>query len=107
MIAMISQPMTNRTEEDILKEKTKAELELKKKGYDVINTFFNDEWANKERLLNDGIVNIPVAFLGKSIEHMSKCHAVYFCSGWETTRGCKIEHAIATAYGLTIFYEEE
>ena len=33
--------------------------------------------------------------------------AVYFCKGWENARGCKLEHAVAEAYGLTIIYEED
>ena len=37
---------------------------------------------------------------------MSLCHAAYFCKGWEKARGCRIEHEAATAYGLTILYEE-
>ena len=36
---------------------------------------------------------------------MSLCHAAYFCKGWEKTRGCKIEHDAAVAYGLEIIYE--
>jgi len=38
---------------------------------------------------------------------MSKCHAAYFCRGWEQARGCQIEHAAAVAYGLEIIYEED
>lgn len=37
---------------------------------------------------------------------MSKCHAIYFCKGWEETRGCKCEHDVAQAYGMKIIYEE-
>lgn len=29
----------------------------------------------------------------------------YFCKGWENTRGCRIEHEAAKAYGLEIIYE--
>ena len=52
-----------------------------------------------------GVENIPVRFLAKSFENMSLCHAVYFCKGWESARGCKIEHEVAKAYGMTIIYE--
>ncbi len=38
---------------------------------------------------------------------MSLCHAAYFCKGWESARGCRIEHATAQAYGLDIIYEED
>jgi hypothetical protein len=36
---------------------------------------------------------------------MSLCHAVYFAKGWEEARGCKLEHDVAVAYGMAIFYE--
>ena len=45
-------------------------------------------------------------FLAKSLENMSLCHAVYFCEGWQTARGCKIEHEVAEKYGMEIIYEE-
>lgn len=33
--------------------------------------------------------------------------ATYFCKGWESARGCKLEHAVAEAYGVKIIYEED
>ena len=56
-------------------------------------------------MIRRGVVNKPLHFLSASIEVMSKCHAVYFCKGWENARGCKIEHEVAKAYGLEIIYE--
>ena len=54
----------------------------------------------------EGVVQIPVRFLAKSLEKMSLCDAVYFCKGWEQARGCRIEHEVAVAYGLNVIYEE-
>lgn len=102
---MISQPMNGKTEEEITNEKNKAVSKLTKMGYEVVDTYFCEDWTKKENMEKEGVVNIPVKFLGKSIEAMSHCHAVYFCSGWEKARGCKIEHDIAVEYGLKIFYE--
>lgn len=31
------------------------------------------------------------------------CHAAYFCKGWQETRGCRIEHNAAKAYGLATY----
>lgn len=107
--AMISQPMKNvRTEAEILETKKRAEETLKSMGYEVVNTYFDDEWANPENMKKRGIPesNIPVAFMAKSIEKMAECQAVYFCKGWDETRGCLIEHEIAEKYGLTVLYEQ-
>lgn len=40
----------------------------------------------------------PLWFLGKSIELLSTADLVYFAKGWETARGCIIEHSCAVAY---------
>lgn len=104
--AMLSQPMNGKSDEEIIATREKAIKVLEKKGYEVINTLFTDEWYNKDKMKERGVVQIPLCFMAKGIENMSLCHAVYFCKGWEDARGCKIEHATATAYGLDIIYEE-
>ena len=102
---MISQPMRGKTDEEIRDVRNKATEYLRDKDYEVINTLFIENSYYLDRLKNRGVVQIPVAFLSRSIEVMSQCHAVYFCKGWEDARGCKIEHEIAVAYGLEIIYE--
>jgi len=96
--AMISQPMAGKTDEEIRLTKLGAEMHLAELGYEVVDTYFADEWLNEDKTKNK-----PVAFLAKSIEAMSRCDAVYFCAGWEKARGCRIEHEIAREYGLGIF----
>lgn len=101
MKAMISQPMNNLTADYILSRRENATNTLKNFGYDVEDTFFTNEYV-----VSDDTKNLSVAYLAKSIEAMSKCDAVYFCKGWENSRGCKIEHEIAKGYGLAVVYEE-
>lgn len=104
--AMLSQPMANKTEAEIAETRERAIKVLEGMGYTVINTLFTDEWYSDEAMLKRGVVNRPLTFFAKSVENMTLCNAVYFCKGWEFTRGCKLEHAIAEAYGLEIIYEE-
>lgn len=106
MKAMLSQPMAGKTDEEIVATREKAVKALEAAGYEVVNTLFTDEWYSKEAMTERGVVQIPVCFLAKSIENMSLCHAAYFCKGWENARGCRIEHEVAKAYGLTIIYEQ-
>lgn len=106
MKAMLSQPMAGKTDEEIIATREKAIKVLESKGYELVNTLFTDEWYNKESMEKRGVVQIPLCFLAKSLDHMSLCHAVYFCKGWENARGCRIEHEAAKAYGLKIIYEE-
>lgn len=105
--AMLSQPMAGKTEAEIIATREKAVAELEKRGYEVINTLFTDEWYSKEKMEERGVENIPLCFLAKSLENMSLCHAAYFCEGWWNARGCRIEHEAALAYGLEIITEKE
>ena len=105
--AMLSQPMAGKTEEEIINTRNHAVAELEKRGFEIVNTLFTDEWYSQQAMKQRGVVQIPLCFLAKSLENMSLCHAAYFCKGWENARGCRIEHEAAKAYGLEIIYEEK
>jgi hypothetical protein len=49
-----------------------------------------------------GAKDSPVSCLGRSIQLMGAADCVYFAKGWVDARGCRIEHMIATEYGLEI-----
>lgn len=102
--AMISQPMAGKTDEEIVAAREKAVADLEAMGYEVVNTYFTDEWYSDEAMEERGVVQVPLCFLAKSLENMSLCHAAYFYPGWEKARGCKIEHEAALAYGLEVIY---
>ena len=104
--AMISQPMAGKTADEIATARERAIRILTKMDYEIMNTLFTDEWYRPEKMAERGVVQIPLCFLAKSLENMSLCHAAYFCKGWENTRGCRIEHDAAIAYGLDVIYEE-
>ena len=104
--AMLSQPMAGKDEKEIVAVREKAIATLKEMGYEIVNTLFTDECYSPDRMGERGVVQIPLCFLAKSLENMSKCHAAYFCHGWEKARGCRIEHEVACAYGLTVLYED-
>lgn len=106
MKAMLSQPMAGKTNEEIRATRDRAISELTKRGYEIVNTWFTDEWYSQEAMMERGVENIPLCFLAKSLESMSLCHAAYFCKGWENARGCRLEHEAAKAYGMTIIYED-
>ena len=103
---MLSQPMAGKSEEEIRETRERAIEHLKEEGYEIVNTLFTDEWYSNENMKKRGVVQIPLCFLAKSLENMSLCNAVYFCNEWEDTRGCRIEHDAAVAYGLDIIYED-
>lgn len=105
--AMISQPMAGKTDEEIVEARNKAVDYLEGLGYEVVNTFFTDEWYSKEKMEERGVRQIPLCFLAKSLENMSLCDVVYFVDGWYETRGCKAEYIVAQEYGLKIIIDGE
>lgn len=103
---MISQPMAGKTDEEITAARNRAIAYAAEHGYDFVNTLFTDEWYSKEAMAKRGVVQIPLCFLAKSLENMSRCDVAYFSKGWENARGCRIEHEAAKAYGLVVIEEE-
>lgn len=97
MKIMISQPMIDKTEQQIRDERKDIVQRIKELGDEVIDTIFTEE-APKD-------CDTGIYFLAKSIETIGKVDAVYFMRGWEKARGCKIEHQVATEYEKKLFYE--
>lgn len=97
---MISQPMNGLTDAEITATRNRAIRYLKSEGYEVVDSYFKDEFAAPPANVNKGIY-----FLSKSLEKMSECEMVYFCRGANAARGCRIEHAVADAYGLKTIHE--
>lgn len=96
MKLFISQPMRDKTDEQIKAERTKAVLEVMKqiKPIEVIDSFF--EQAPTEAT--------PLWYLGESIKLLGEADVVYFCKDWEKYNGCTIEHECAVRYGKKCIY---
>ena len=97
MRVFISQPMKNKTNEEILTEREKAIKYIKENLRDedkveIVDSFFQDAPHDAK----------PLWFLGKSLELLSTADMVYFCKDWEKARGCRIEHECAEEYGIPI-----
>ena len=104
MKAMISMPMGGKTKEEIDAVFERAKTALEGMGYIVLDTRFH---LSEDMMDLFGVGNRPLRYLGESLNDMSKCGAVYFVEGWNTARGCRIEHHAAKEYGLKVLYEEE
>lgn len=94
----ISQPMRDKTDEQIIEERQHAINIIKKKyGKDVeiLDSFFKG--APHE--------STPIWFLGKSLEVLSQADLAYFIGDWEKYRGCKIENIVAHEYGIDTIEE--
>ena len=95
----ISQPMQNKTDEQIEAERKRA-VEAIKKEYggeevEIIDSFFKGAPHDAK----------PLWFLGKSFELLSTADVAYFVKGWDNYRGCKMEHTAAIEYGISVIAE--
>ena len=95
----ISQPMRDKTNEEILVTREKAIASAKRhlgEDVEVIDSFFQNAPHDA----------MPLWFLGKSFELLSTADVVYFEKGWIEYRGCKMENMAALEYGIETIIED-
>ena len=44
-------------------------------------------------------------YMGKDIEALLECDAIYLCEGWQNSKGCIAEFEVARIYGKEIMFE--
>lgn len=96
----VSQPMKDKTDDEILKEREIAIKKAEEKigeSVEVIDSFFQSAPADAR----------PLWFLGKSLELLSTADVAYFVDGWTDARGCRVEHLCALEYGIDIIHDEK
>lgn len=94
----ISQPMRDKTDEQIEAERNRAIETIKQKYHgdvEILDTFFKEAPHNAK----------PLWFLGKSIQMLADADIAYFVEGWNKYRGCKIENTCARKYGIGVIEE--
>ena len=95
----ISQPMRNKTKDEILREREtaiKTASELFSDDVEIIDSYFED-YDPKNGC-------IPLKYLSKSLELLADADIAYFCPGCDAARGCKIENQCAVEYGIERIY---
>ena len=66
-----------------------------KKGLDIITPF--DVCSEPDK---------PYSYyMGKDIEALLECDAIYLCEGWQNSKGCMAEFEVARIYGKEIIFE--
>lgn len=91
----ISLPISGREKE----AREKADLvktALSKRGYEVINPFeiCHGKDASYGRMMGNDVTAI--------IDHAD---AVYFCVGWQHSKGCRVERTVAEVYKKRVMFE--
>lgn len=44
-------------------------------------------------------------YMGRDVEQVILCDALFLCKGWENSKGCKVEKYVAEIYSKKIFYQ--
>lgn len=94
----ISQPMKDKTKEQIEKERKQAFSTLYNKfgnNFEIIDSIL--DIFDSENVEN---VNKPLYYLSKSLELLSTADYAVFLSGWDKARGCLIEKECCDKYGI-------
>lgn len=108
----ISQPMTGKSEEEILATRQK-EIEKIHQLFDadgveinIIASYIDDATRKhfKEHVSDD--INWDIFWLSQSLERLAMADMIWLCDGWEYSKGCNVELECAIQYGLCIVYPE-
>ena len=97
MKVFISQPMKGLSEKEIKSNREKAIKNIK-------NLYGDDTEIIDSHIKGEGT---PLWCLAKSIELLSTADIAYFCKGWNTARGCRIEYMCANDYDIGTYFEED
>ena len=87
----ISQPMRDKTNEEIIEERNRIKKIVEEKfnePVELIDSFFKDAPHNAT----------PIWYLGQSLLKLSEANVAYFAKKWEKYDGCIIEHETAVRY---------
>ena len=97
MKVFISQPMKGIAQEEIDKRRNKIIRAIQDR---YLNENIEFIYSIITEYPNEDIENVPVWYLAKSIDGLSKATLAYFDEDWENAMGCVIEHKICENYGI-------
>lgn len=108
MRVFISQPMHGLSDEEIKAVKEKAIEEIQqiyhffyKNGkLEIISTTEQDRHEILPKEAH------RLWWLGRAIQHLVDVDVVYFCKGWEESKGCRVEKFVATEYNIGTYYQK-
>ena len=99
MKVFISQPMRDKTDEEIKKARAFAidciKMYFPNEEVEIIDSFFEGAPHDAK----------PLWFLGESFKKLSEADLAYFIRGWDKYRGCKMENNAAKQYGIEVIEE--
>ena len=104
----ISQPMTGKSEEEILATRQKAidkihQLASKdSEQVNIIDSYIDDATRNEFQGRMGDAINWDIYWLSQSLQKLALADTIWLCDGWEHSKGCSIELKCAMQYGLDV-----
>ena len=108
----ISQPMTGKSEEEILATRQEAIDKIhqlvSKDGeqVNIIDSYIDDATRNEFQGRMGDAINWDIYWLSQSLQRLALADTIWLCDGWEYSKGCNVELECAIQYGLDIVYPE-
>ena len=108
----ISQPMTGKSEEEILATRQEAIDKIhqlvSKDGeqVNIIDSYIDDATRNDFQGRMGDAINWDIYWLSQSLQKLALADTIWLCDGWGHSKGCKIELECAIKYGLDIVSSE-
>ena len=104
----ISQPMTGKSEEEILATRQEAIDKIhqlaSKDGeqVNIIDSYIDDATRNEFQGRMGDAINWDIFWLSQSLERLAMANTIWLCDGWEYSKGCNVELSCAMQYGLDV-----
>ena len=103
MKCFISLPIAGK-EDTVFERANKAKEEVKQLGFIPVSPLDLNE-INNDNI--DGHGDKVAFYMGKDIETLINCDAIYSCNGWEYSKGCQVERKCAKVYGKIIINQRK
>ena len=108
----ISQPMTGKSEEEILATRQEAIDKIHRlfdadgEQVNIIDSYIDDATRNEFQGRMGDAINWDIYWLSQSLQKLALADTIWLCDGWGHSKGCKIELECAMKYGLDIVSSE-
>ena len=89
---------------------------VKEKARDIIERLLWDVFELKKGRNRPDVITLfdvcpepdkPYSYyMGKDIEALLECDAIFLCEGWQNSKGCMAEFEVARIYGKKIMFEK-
>ena len=91
----ISLPITGLDKDTVISKANDRKKLISFKGYEPVTPFDVSPDSNASY----------AEHMGRDIQALLECDAVYFCRGWQDSKGCQAEYEVAKIYGKQMVFE--